>query len=371
MARPLPKDLGGDTARIIGKYVDSDVLTEARKRIRHIMDTHDTIIVGFSGGKDSLVVLHLVRQIQLERGITAPVKVWFYDEELIPDQVIDFVNEYRQLDWIDLIWLCVPLKSSKFILGDNHDYIQWDPARRHVRPMPEWATTLDDLGISARAAAGLTQYDMNMLEARLFKGKIAHLTGIRASESIVRYRASVNKVNENYINSSGHPRVSLCKPIFDWQENDVFRFFYDNGIRYCPLYDAQIWARQDLRVSTPLHAEASKRFAGLRAASPTFYDQVIDVFPEMAVQERYWGQQTDRRATIDTLPQLERWIRDTITDPQQRALALKRFRSVSGRHERDPENYPLQHIVNSFLTGAHKREIMSPGKGKRRTPNVR
>lgn len=52
---------------------------------------------------------------------------------------------------------------------------------------------------------------------------MAFLTGIRADESLIRYRASVNKLNENYINATECKRVSLCKPIYDWRENDVFK----------------------------------------------------------------------------------------------------------------------------------------------------
>lgn len=35
-------------------YQDTDVLTEAKKRIHHIFDIFDTVVVMFSGGKDSL-----------------------------------------------------------------------------------------------------------------------------------------------------------------------------------------------------------------------------------------------------------------------------------------------------------------------------
>ena len=226
--RQLPKNLGGDTARIIGKYIDSDGLTEARKRIHHLFDTHDTIVVGFSGGKDSLAVLHRVHDIQLERGITSPVKVWFYDEELIPDQVIDFVNEYRQLDWVDMVWLCVPLKSSKFILGDNHEYIQWDPDRRHVRQMPAWATTLADLGIPAGTAAGLTQYGMNLLEARLFRGKIAHLTGIDKNLfplSTLCFVAS-HCIGKLHLQGIEEPVLPDCLHSIRLERNVLIIFFY-------------------------------------------------------------------------------------------------------------------------------------------------
>jgi predicted phosphoadenosine phosphosulfate sulfurtransferase len=45
--------------KLTRKHLETDVLVEARKRIHHIYDCFDTVVVCFSGGKDSLVALHL------------------------------------------------------------------------------------------------------------------------------------------------------------------------------------------------------------------------------------------------------------------------------------------------------------------------
>ena len=98
------------------KYIDIDVLTAAKQRINHLIDAFDTLSVMFSGGKDSLVVLHLVKEVYDERGITKPVNVVFRDEELIPMEVIDFVNKYRNESWIKMVCFSVPLQSTKYVL---------------------------------------------------------------------------------------------------------------------------------------------------------------------------------------------------------------------------------------------------------------
>lgn len=338
------------------RYLDVDVLTAAKDRIRHIYDTHDSIAVMFSGGKDSLATLHLTWEIAQERGLTDVVAV-FRDEELIPDPVLDTVNHYRtEVPWCRLVYYAVPLASHKFVLGKVIPYVQWDPGRRHIREIPEWAITL-----SPGDARVFDQYNFDGYCAAQFAGKVAFLTGIRASESLMRYRASVNKLNDNYINASSDPRVSLCKPLYDWQENDVFKFFMERGIHFCDLYQAQHLAGANLRVSTPLHAEAAKRIGPLRAWAPTFYQQVVDLFPEMLVQERYWAEfdQAKARARYaQDFAGVRAYIIEHIEDEETQHKALVRLDGIEKREGVRPGSYPVPYTLNYFMGGSFKRELM-------------
>lgn len=339
------------------QYIASDVLTEAKKRLRHVFATFDSVIVSFSGGKDSLAVLHLTHEVAQEMGIKK-INAVFRDEELINKVVLDFVEEYRHKEWLDLRWLCVPLASQKFVLGNTSSYTQWDPNRQWVRQKPEWGITNEDLGVDPQHV--WSQYDADDIPVSWLKGKVAILTGVRSAESMMRFRSCVNKLNENYIVASPSKRASLVRPIFDWEENDVFRYFYDQQIRYCPLYDNQLWARMGLRVSTPIHAEYAKRFGKVREIDPDLYEAVIEVFPEMQVQERYWGE-LDREAIVAkygaSFEGVRSWILDNLDDEQQQAKALKELDAVTIREINSPGSYPTEYVLKAMMSGSYKRAI--------------
>jgi predicted phosphoadenosine phosphosulfate sulfurtransferase len=339
------------------KYIDTDVVTEAKKRIHHVYDLFDTVAVMFSGGKDSLATLHLVHEVAQERGIEK-VDVVFRDEELIPEVVIDFVQKYRELPWINMKYLTVPLASTKFVLGQTRDYVQWDPNREWIRPKPAFGLNNSDIGYPDDTV--WDQYTTDDMVAQFYKGKVALVTGIRASESLIRYRASVNKLNENYINACNSKRAMLIKPIFDWEENDIFRYFFDEEIEYCPIYDVQTWNNSELRVATPLIAESAKKLSKLATLDPTLYGQVIEIFPEVLVQARYWNE-FDRSSFLEEYGQdfqgIWNWIHKNISDPKQLAKAIKEFRSVENRAQYSPESYPTEYVLKAFMAGHYKRTI--------------
>lgn len=49
------------------KFLETNVLDEAKKRISTVFDEFEKIYVSFSGGKDSTVMLHLVMDEAIKR----------------------------------------------------------------------------------------------------------------------------------------------------------------------------------------------------------------------------------------------------------------------------------------------------------------
>ncbi len=352
------------------KFIETDVVTEAKRRLHHVFDLFDSVAVCFSGGKDSLVCLELTWRVAQERGLSQ-VNVVFRDEELIPDNVIDFVDGYRQKSWVTMRWFCVPLQSEKFILGKRISYVQWDRDRQWVRQKPAWAIVQ-----GADQYEVVSQYSCDEYCARGLPGSVAFITGVRAAESLIRYRSVVNKLNDNYIckaGESGKTRVRLCKPIYDWSENDIFKWMGENGVRWCPIYDAQHLSGNNLRVSTPLHAESAKRLGTWRVQDPDFYQRVLDVFPEVEVQDRYWGEYDAaavRDKFDDGLDGCRRYIDERIEDPKQKVMAEKRLRDFVVLQRRNPNAYPSELLLKALVSGSVKR-VIQPLNKKQQAANAR
>lgn len=337
----------------VPRYLDTDVLTEARKRIRHLYRTFDHVAVSFSGGKDSLVVLWLAKEAAEELG-KLPVRAHFYDQELIPDSVVDFVAEVREYDWVSLDWFCLPLPSSKYILGRVLPYVQWDPGREHFRPMPSFA-------IQGEPGVVYDKLEYDQFLARRVRGSLSCVLGIRAQESLMRLRSCLNKINENYINASGAPTMKKCKPIYDWSEKDVLKYFMDLRIPFCPIYEAQSIAGRPLRVASPFQAEAAKTLSYERKYDGKFFDRLMEMFPEMQVQWRY-QRDVDLNAKAEKYPQtfegIAQFIEDDVEGDAQQAKAYSMLETAKVLHAKKPEAYPLHHLFRHFLRGGFRKTPM-------------
>lgn len=354
------------------KYINNNVYEMAKKRTKEVIKITDEQIVSFSGGKDSLAVLNILEECYRELGITKKIKVTFYDEEVVAPEIIDFVKKIYDSEKYDFRWYCVPLESQKYVLGNTVKYIQWDKNREWVREKPEWSISLD--------VEGKSEYNMDEITTKDLEGRIAIFLGIRAEESLHRLNTFLSKPHKPYIHKSKNKNIILCKPIYDWEIDDIFTYFCKKDIEYCINYDLQYWNKQELRVATPLVAEGRKSFDKIKTTyNPQFYENIVRVFPEMVLQDRYFKEYDTQSIQMSFLDNyspdekgLFKFIDDKLEDETKKQQCISEITKCLKRREKTIKKdeldifggYPFRRLFMAVNNGLYKRNIMPYGIDK-------
>lgn len=338
-------------------FLNVNVVDAARQRIRHVYDSFDTVAVQFSGGKDSSAVLYLAKEVHEERGL-GPVKVIFRDEEMVSPSVIDLIEEVKSYDWVEFEHYCLPVNQEVWVLGVRESILLWSEQRakegRLVRDFPPDAITAAHFGLPMNKAVpeSIDYYTMAGKE-----GKTAFLTGVRANESMIRYRSIVQKLNEPYIarpwKLSKSIPLRFAKVIYDWETDDVFKFLAEHGASYSKYYDYAMLGGANTRVGIPLHAVAARRLSDVLNTEPEFFDQLYRCFPQIDAQRRLWKDYDIEAVIGNYLPDGWDGVRDLIDDhmlTQGMVKAALRFSAqFRKKHQADPFSYPLDHLMRTLL----------------------
>lgn len=348
-------------------YEDRNVYEAALDRIDRVYSSHDEVWVSYSGGKDSLVCLKLMEEYLDSKGWKDKINVIFRDEEVINGSIRDFVLSQYDNPRYNFVYLATPLQSEIFILGTKRKYIQWDEKRKDnwIVPKPDVAETMKGV------------MKQEEFEKYFFKDKrkrIALCIGIRAQESLLRFQGITASTIPYLTKSSLVKNVSMFKPVYDWSEKDVFKYFYDKDIEYCKVYDSQVFNKDPLRVASAIHAEAAKQLHKLKTSDPVLYNQIMEVFPEVDVQARYYKSMmkgnTEKIAyeykekAGDAWGAIYLYIKENITDPyqynqaMQKVAQVRRSRAKNQKPDDPLAGFPALYVFGKILGGGYKRSIV-------------
>ena len=156
--------------------------------------------VSFSGGKDSLVALHLAYRVGIRRAV-------YSDTTVEPSKMIDYIKDIETIfgSKIDIVrphksfWELLP------IFGPPSTHHRWCcPTIKYPQ---------------------LSQYAKN-------HGIKYYITGLRKNESIIRMRYT--KVGKNPM----IPYVTQLNPIIDWNQEEVWEYIKKYNLPVHPYYKA-------------------------------------------------------------------------------------------------------------------------------------
>jgi len=217
-------------------YQTQNVLEASRDRIRITFDLFEKIYVSFSGGKDSTTMLHLVMDEAILRN--RKVCVLIIDLEAQYDDTIKHLHSMVDIykDHIELHWFCGELLLRNAVTNFEPRWICWDEDKKDI-----WVRSKPEL------ASDLSQYDfytpkMEFEEFMVLFGewysgygkyRTAGMIGIRADESLHRYRAIVSRKDglmlENYKWTTRIAKnLFNVYPMYDWKTEDIWVYYGKN-----------------------------------------------------------------------------------------------------------------------------------------------
>lgn len=344
---------------------DKNVLEAARERITFVFDNFETIIVSISGGKDSTVLAHLALTEAHKRN--RRIGLFFLDEEVVyqssADQVEYLMNLYPKNTirmWVQIEFLltnAASLNESQLITWEAGKHKQWmrRKSKKNIVAKP-W-----DINAESHIHKYKKGHDMigfyNAIECfQSCYTNAAFLIGLRAAgESPNRWRAVV----KHPIDVSGSKVYWGTKkgynfnlyPLYDWNFHDVWKYIYDNGLKYSKVYDWQFMKGHgigEMRVSSLIHERAFKSICELPEFEPRTYDRLCKRIKGISfVQET--GKDS-RMFRVRKLPKnFKSWITyrdfllETYPDPERRELFAQRF---------------SKHLTNEYVARQQCRQLI-------------
>lgn len=278
-------------------YINKNVLDAARERVRYIFDEFENIIVSVSGGKDSTVLAHLVLSEAHRRG--RKVGMFFLDEEVVYESTI------KQVDYLmgmypentSRLWLQVEFKLTNAVSLNEGQLICWEKGkhklwmrskRQDSIQFKPWDVTKETIRDKNK---GFGFYDAieNFQNSRQ---DTAFLVGLRATESPNRWRAvAKNPGYKNVYWCTKMPQGNVSfYPIYDWNFHDVWKYIYDEQLRYSKIYDYMFkkgMGLQEIRVSSLIHEKSFKALVELPEFEPKTYNRLLKRIQGVSIGSLY------------------------------------------------------------------------------------
>lgn len=272
--------------RLLGR----NVYDATMNRLEYIFSKFDHLVIAFSGGKDSGILLELVHQCYHQYSYSGKVSVCHIDYEGGYRQTFNFINRSMgKFPEFKYYHICLPISASCGISMYQSTWMPWDPDKKNIwlSTPPKNAITLENhefdffkIGMKDY----LFQQKLNRWLHQKRKAKrTAVLIGLRAQESLNRY-ATVTRNNTTTM--FGTIRYSYriyhnifnFYPLYDWKVEDIWTAYGKFGWDYNKLYDLYYLAGvslNEMRVANPFHDCGLHALRLYRAIEPDTWGKMV------------------------------------------------------------------------------------------------
>ncbi|ELY8226748.1 DUF3440 domain-containing protein [Enterococcus faecalis] len=250
------------------KNLGKSVYEAFEERLTYIFSRFDHIVIAFSGGKDSGVLLELVTAFYQSHDYRPKISVYHIDYEGGYHATLSYVNRSMgKVKEFDYYHICLPLSASCGISMYQATWLPWDPEKKEiwVNKPPKSAVTLENCPFDF-FQIGMKDYEFQQKLSRWLHKKnnakrTAVLIGIRAQESLNRYNTVTRSNTETMFGTIRYSKrmyhnIFNFYPLYDWKTEDIWTAYGKFGWDYNKLYDLYYEAGvslNEMRVANPFH----------------------------------------------------------------------------------------------------------------------
>lgn len=236
------------------------------QRLDFVFREFDKVVVSFSGGKDSGVLLSITMDYARRTGNLGRLAVYHMDYEAQYTKTNEYVD--RVFDAlpaeVEGFRVCLPIKAQCSTSMFQAYWQPWKMSEKSIwcRPMPT-KHVINENNFPWNFDYEISDYDFNIKFGKaVYPGKkVCFLVGIRTQESLNRWRTMNRRMAVNEYKGMRYTTVITdnlvnAYPLFDWTVEDVWtanaRFGYDYNKVYDLMYLAGVPLAK-MRVASPFN----------------------------------------------------------------------------------------------------------------------
>lgn len=274
-------------------YQNENVYEAFNHRLEYICGYFDHLIISFSGGKDSGLMLELVRLYYeshdwMKKRIK--VSVFYLDYEGNYQETKDYIErsmgKYPEFDYYHV---CLPVSASCGISMSQSTWLPWDPEHHELwlNSIPPEAICLENQEFPF-FKVGMSDYEFQSkfcqwLHREKEVVRTAVLVGIRAQESLNRYNAVTREETFSRFGTTNYSHhisqdVFNFYPMYDWLFEDIWRANAKFELDYNHLYDLYYQAGvpyKSMRVANPFHQCGVHSLKLYQALEPATWGKLV------------------------------------------------------------------------------------------------
>lgn len=342
------------------KYRSKDTVWKAAEdRISWMFDEFKTVVVCFSGGKDSTVLLEMVLA-EARRRDKLPVPVLWIDQEAEFQATVDYVKEVMYRPEVKPYWLQIPMKMFNATSFTEHWLELWDPEQED-----KWVHERDPIAITENryGTDRFAELFPRICDIEWPEGPVCMTSGVRCEESPTRQFGLTSAPCWKHITwGKKHKRddqVSLY-PLYDWSYTDIWKSIHDNGWNYNKIYDFQYRYGVNInkmRVSNLHHETAIHQLFYLQEIEKETYDRLVKRLPGVhaacqAGKDDYFI--NDLPFMFGSWREYRDYLMEKLLTPEYREKMLAHFNVMDERYPWVSEHDRSRTQVQSIVTNDHE-----------------